>query len=85
MTNRLIRHAAAASIALLALPAARSVLHIAGDGYAFAWVLFALTGFAYRRRGGLFWLTLAWLALLAAVTDLRVVADTITELTGARW
>lgn len=84
MTNGLTRHTAAAGIALLALPAARAFLHIADDGYAFAWLLFAIASFLYRRRGGLFWLVLAWLTLLAAITDLQVVADTVTELTGAR-
>ena len=80
-----VHHAAAGVLALSALPYAHKALHIAADGYAFAWTAFAITAALYSRKHTMPRLVLAWLTLLAAVTDLPVMRDTITELTGARW
>lgn len=98
MTARRTRHGwpfhlAAVAAAVIALPAAHAVLHVAagtgqlptGGGYAAAWALALVAAGLYRRTGA--WLAWAalWAVILGSVTDLPVLHNTVTYLTGASW
>lgn len=86
-------HVAAIGAAVAVLPLVHGVLHVAAGagqlptagGFAFAWALALIAAVLYRRTGA--WLAWAamWAVILGSVTDLPVLHNTVTYLTGASW
>jgi hypothetical protein len=83
--HSLVGHATAALTAVALLPPWHHVLRIGGDQYGGAWALIVAAWVLHWRTGWWISWALLWAAILGAVTDLPVVHDTVTYLTGAVW
>ncbi|MEY9937312.1 hypothetical protein [Streptacidiphilus sp. MAP5-3] len=81
----LLFHASAAAAALLALPWWHRALHIGADQYGGAWALTLAAAVLYRRRPGWFRYALLLASIAGAVTDMPVLHDSVSWLTGAAW
>lgn len=85
-------HATAAAAALLALPWWHRALHIGASGplptaggFAFAWSLAGIATLLYRRRTTWLWYALLLASIAGAVTDLPVLENSVSWMTGAAW
>ncbi|MEZ0066703.1 hypothetical protein ABIA32_002715 [Streptacidiphilus sp. MAP12-20] len=81
----LLFHATAGAAALMLLPWWHRVLHVGGDEYGGAWALAGLAWWLHHRRPTWLRHALVCSAVAGAVTDLPVLHDSVSWLTGAVW
>lgn len=85
-------HSTTAISALAAIPKVHAMLRTTANGslptesaWAFAWGLTAVAWGLHRAKGWWVFWTALWALLVGMVTDLPVVHDSVTYLTGAAW